>query len=632
MKLINTTLNILALILATFTMSSPLLAEGALEKNNLQLSPTWTINHKSVDIRAFLNQVSSITGKTFIIDPNVTGKISILSDKSLDKEGVIQLFFSVLSVHGYTAIQTESGIKILPENKAKSNGIYFDEEGKVTGSILITQIIPIQNAVASDLVPILRPLIPSFGHIASANDMNALIVSDHAENIRELEKLIQNLDKATDLNIRVVNLKHAWASDMLETLSSISGGSQNSSEQSNQGAANGTKVTADERTNRLILQGKDENLNNLEALISELDVETTRSSRLHVIPLRYADAETTATLISSLLSNPSSTEEQNTASMVVADKDVNQLVVRADPSIMGEISPVIEEMDVPRAQVKIDAVIAEINMDNIEEAGIQWLLGGTDGTSTPVAGTNFTSAGNSISSIATSIASGTPTLTNGGTIGAVFSDGKFNLGGILQAIDSSSAANLLSNPSITVMDNKIGKVLVGQNIPVETGSYNDTTGNPFTITERQDVGLTLQVTPHINANNEVRLEVSQVVEAVSSEVSTLGFITTKREIVTDVIVPDGEVLFLGGLFKNDEEVINQKVPVLGDIPLFGALFRSSSTQLVSQNLVVYIRPTILRDRKHIKAVTENSYRQFKSIEMRLPSGETRPATVEGLFN
>jgi general secretion pathway protein D len=202
----------------------------------------------------------------------------------------------------------------------------------------------------------------------------------------------------------------------------------------------------------------------------------------------------------------------------------------------------------------------------------------------------------------------------------------------LQAIESSSAANLLSNPSITVLDNKVGKVLVGQNIPIETGSYNNTTGNPFTITERQDVGLTLQVTPRINANNEVNLDVLQLVEAVSSEVSTLGFVTTKREIKTNVIVPDGEILFLGGLFKNDEERINQKVPVLGDIPVFGALFRSSSTQLVSQNLVVYIRPTILRNKKHINAAAENSYRTFKSIEMSLPNGGIRPVTAEGLFN
>lgn len=627
MKQMNFKLCKLAVIFAMTVLSTALYANSMLEENNANDAVTWTVKHKNVEIRSFLDQVSKITGKTFLVDPEVIGKISVQSEAPLDKDGVIQLFFSILSVYGYTAIQTSTGIRILPEKKAKSSGIFFDENGDVTGSLLVTQIIPIKNAMASELVPILRPLIPSFGHLASANEMNALIVSDHAENIRELEKLIAKLDQTTDSSIKVVKLKHAWAIDMLETLNSI--GNSNSNGQPNQ--ASGTRVIADERTNRLILKGKDGELNALANLINELDVETKSSSRLHVIPLRYADAETTATLISGLLANTAKSGG-NSAAMVVADKDVNQLVIRADPSVMVEIAPIVTELDVPRAQVKIDAVIAEINMNNIEEAGIQWLLGGRDGNATPVAGTNFSAAGNSISSIAASVAAGTPSLSAGATLGGAFTGGKFSLGGILQAIESSSAANLLSNPSITVLDNKVGKVLVGQNIPIETGSYNDTTGNPFTITERQDVGLTLQVTPRINANNEVNLDVLQLVEAVSSEVSTLGFVTTKREIKTNVIVPDGEILFLGGLFKNDEERINQKVPVLGDIPVFGALFRSSSTQLVSQNLVVYIRPTILRNKKHINAAAENSYRTFKSIEMSLPSGGIRPVTAEGLFN
>lgn len=619
---------ILFLLVFSFIAITSTATQSALS-NTDNGDTTWSMNHKDIDIRSFLDQVSVITGKTFLIDPSVTGKISVRSDKKLDKKGVIQLFFSILAVHDFTAIQTNSGIKILPENKAKSSGLYFDEDGDVSGSIMVTRVIALKNAVASEIVPILRPLIPSFGHLAAASKMNALIVSDHAENIRELEKLINELDGTSDVSIRVITLKHAWASDMLETLNVISeSGAKGSSKQ---GQDDGTKVIADERTNRLIIEGKEGGLNAIEGLIKELDIESKRASRLHVIPLRYADAETTASLITRLLDNQEGKSSLESVPMVVADKDVNQLVIRAEPSLMAEISPIIEELDIPRAQVKIDAVIAEINMENVEAAGVQWLLGGTSGNTTPLAGTNFTTGGNSISSIANSITSGTPTLDTGATVGGVITDRNFSLGGILQIIESSSAANLLSNPSITVLDNKVGKVLVGQNIPVQTGSYNDTTGNPFTITERHDVGLTLQVTPHINANNEIRLEVLQLVEAISSEISTQGIITTKREIVTDVIVPDGEVLYLGGLFKNDQETINQKVPVLGDIPFFGALFRSSSTQLLSQNLVVYIRPTILRDKKHIKAVSDNKYRAFKSIEMKLPGGGMRPATIEGMF-
>ena len=309
-------------------------------------------------------------------------------------------------------------------------------------------------------------------------------------------------------------------------------------------------------------------------------------------------------------------------------------MVRADPSVLVDIQSVLKELDVPRAQVLVEAIIAEVNMDDTEAFGFQWLFGDTSDSTVPAMGTNFTAAGNSITEIATGIATGRPTLSNGLTAAGIRfnSNGDLNLAGILQAIESNSNANLLSTPKIMTLDNQTSKILVGETRPFQTGGYADSSSNAFVTTTREDIGLTLEVTPHINAGDEVRMEVLQIVEAASSEPSSLGTITTKREISTTVIAGNRRTIVLGGLIEDNVVEVQQKVPLLGDIPVIGALFRSTSQENQKRNLLVFIRPTILRSAQDVAAVTGEKFSGFRSIEISQAFTLQRPQALEERFD
>jgi len=601
------------------------------------LAKSWQVNLQQADIGIFVRQVAEMTGKSFIVDPRVKGKVTVISNAQLDEESIFRLFLSVLNVHGYAVIESPEGYKILPQNVAKQGGLDFDVNGSSPGELLVTRVIAIKNAVASELVPILRPLIPQYGHLASVNTVNALIISDHADNIRQLERLISRLDSTVEGAIAVVSLKHAWAGDILDLLQNSSGTSRANGASGGGGRPTlNTRILADERTNRIVIKGKEGELAQIRKLIEELDVPARKSSRLQVIPLRYADAKKTADLIKGVLGN-SPTEgvsEKPTTFNIQADEDLNALLINAEPDVMVDIQSVLNELDIPRAQVLVEAIIVEVKMEGAEALGFQWLFGDTSASTTPVVGTNFSNAGNSLTGLATGIATGTPTLANGITagIGSFNSKGDLNLAGILQAIESNSNANLLSTPKILTLDNQKSKIIVGETRPFQTGGYSDNGDNPFVTIKREDVGLTLEVTPHINAGDEVRMEVIQIVEAATKESSSLGTITTKREIQTTVIAGNRRTIVLGGLIEDNVTEVTQKVPGLGDIPFLGALFRSTSYENVKKNLLVFIRPTILRSQQDAEAISKSKYQSFKSIELTLPMQELRARDVNDLFD
>ncbi len=595
------------------------------------VAQTWQVNLQQADIGVFIQQVAKMTGKSFIVDPRVKGKVTVVSNSELDEDGIYRLLLSVLTVHGYAAIDSSEGIKILPQNVAKQGGLDYDLDGKAAGELLVTRVIAIKNALASELVPILRPLIPQYGHLASVNEVNALIISDHADNIRELEQLITRLDSTVEGQIRIVNLEHAWAADVLELINTLVSGNR---EGNSSGNSTATRVIADERTNRMVLKGKEAELDQVEQLIKDLDQPSKKSSRLAVIPLRYADAVKTAELVNGLVGSGNEEGVQRpTNTFIQADESTNSLVVNAEPNVMVDIQSVLKELDTPRAQVLVEAIIVEVTMEGSEALGFQWLFGDASQSTTPVVGTNFTAAGNSLTDIATGIATGTPSISNGLTAGVASfnSDGDLNLAGILQAIESNSNANLLSTPKIMTLDNQTSKILVGETRPFQTGGYADSSSNAFITTTREDIGLTLEVTPHINAGDEVRMEVLQVVEAASPEPSSLGTITTKREIETTVIAGNRKTIVLGGLIEDNVVEIQQKVPLLGDLPIVGALFRSTSYDNQKKNLLVFIRPTILRSQDDVTTVTEEKFRAFRSIEISHPLSANRPDSLEGRF-
>ncbi|CUB04820.1 type II secretion system secretin GspD [Marinomonas fungiae] len=599
------------------------------------MAQTWQVNLQQADIGVFIQQVAKMTGKSFIVDPRVKGKVSVISNEALNEEAVYRLLLSVLTVHGYAALETADGIKVVPQNIAKQSGVDFDSQGIAAGGLLVTRMIPVKQATASELVPILRPLIPQYGHLAAVDSVNALIISDHADNIRELESLIARLDNSSEGVVRVLPLEHAWANDVLGLITELTGASATSNGSANTQPVMTTKVIADDRTNRMVIKGKLEDVQKVEALIKQLDSPTKVASRLSVLPLRYADAPKTAELIGGLLGSTVATDTASANSTIVkADEDLNALVVRADPSVLVDIQSVLKELDVPRAQVLVEAIIAEVNMDDAEAFGFQWLFGDTSDSTVPAMGTNFTAAGNSITEIATGIATGRPTLSNGLTAAGIRfnSNGDLNLAGILQAIESNSNANLLSTPKIMTLDNQTSKILVGETRPFQTGGYADSSSNAFVTTTREDIGLTLEVTPHINAGDEVRMEVLQIVEAASSEPSSLGTITTKREISTTVIAGNRRTIVLGGLIEDNVVEVQQKVPLLGDIPVIGALFRSTSQENQKRNLLVFIRPTILRSAQDVAAVTSEKFSGFRSIEISQAFTLQRPQALEERFD
>ncbi|MCO4785283.1 MAG: type II secretion system secretin GspD [Marinomonas atlantica] len=601
---------------------------------NISVAQTWQVNLQQADIGVFIQQVSKMTGKSFIIDPRVKGKVSVISSQELNEEAVYHLLLSVLRVHGFAAVETPDGVKVVPQNIAKQSGVDFDSQGIAAGGLLVTRMIPVKQATASELVPILRPLIPQYGHLAAVDSVNALIISDHADNIRELEALIERLDNSNEGDVRVVGLNHAWANDILDLLTELNSGSVGSDKQSSS-AMLSTKVIADDRTNRMVLKGKAEDIESLAQLIQQLDTPTKSSSRLSVIPLRYADAPKTAELISGLMGANGLTEgSANQTIYVKADEDLNALVIRANPNVLVDIQSVLKELDVPRAQVLVEAIIAEVTMDDAEAFGFQWLFGDVSDSSSPVFGTNFNAAGNSITEIATGIATGRPTLSNGLTAAGIRfnSNGDLNLAGILQAIESNSNANLLSTPKIMTLDNQTSKILVGETRPFQTGGYADSSSNAFVTTTREDIGLTLEVTPHINAGDEVRMEVLQIVEAASAEPSSLGTITTKREISTTVIAGNRRTIVLGGLIEDNVIEVQQKVPLLGDLPVIGALFRSTSHENQKKNLLVFIRPTILRSQQDMQQVTDDKFNAFRSIEISQGFPVSRPEALNDRFD
>jgi general secretion pathway protein D len=308
---------------------------------------------------------------------------------------------------------------------------------------------------------------------------------------------------------------------------------------------------------------------------------------------------------------------------IQADTDLNALLINAEPGVMTEIYSVLQRIDVPRAQVLIEAGIVEITVTDTEELGVQWLIGGNDGLNS---GTNFTTAGTSVSSIVTSVGSnGTNSLATGGT--AIL--GETNLGAIIQALQSKSNSDLLSTPKILTLDNQEARILVGETRPFQTGEYSESSSSTFVTTSREDVGLTLKVTPHINSGHDVKMEVFQTVESASDEASSLGTITTVREVETVVIAGDRQTIVLGGLIQDNITESKQKVPFLGDIPFVGALFRSSSFTIDKKNLLVFFRPTIIRGKANADSVTNTQYQGFRAVELQMSA--PREGGLEGLF-
>ena len=654
---------------------------------------TWKINLRDADLTAFINEVADITGKNFAVDPRVRGNVTVISNKPLNKAEVYDLFLGVLNVNGVVAIPSGNTIKLVPDSNVKSSGVPFDSKHRATGDQIVTRVIWLENTNPNDLIPAIRPLMPQFAHLSAVAGTNALIVSDRASNIYQLETIIRNLDGTGQNDIEAVSLQSSQAEEMIGLLESMS----------STGAARDLKgsrirIIADTRTNRIVLKGDTATRKRIRQMIEMLDVPAAdRLGGLKVFRLKYASAKNLAEILqglvsgqslsgssnsnsssnnnvmnnsnnnnsgssssgssSSSISTPSinlgagsNTSNQNSITSfnangvsIIADDSQNSLVVKADPQLMREIESAIQQLDIRRQQVLIEAAIIEVEGNDADQLGVQWALGDlTNG----VGLINFSNVGASIAELAAGYVAGgaAGAAANLGTGTSLLlgdyresDNGSRKLyGALIQALKSKTKSNLLSTPSIVTMDNEEAYIVVGQNVPFVTGSATTTSAglNPYTTVERKDVGVTLKVVPHIGEGGSVRLEVEQEVSAVQDKGQAQDLVTSKRAIKTSILAEHGQTIVLGGLISDNSIHSRQSVPGLGAIPGLGRLFRADAKSNEKRNLLVFIHPTIVGDKNDVRRLSQQRYSQLYSLQLAMDQDGTfakLPENVEDIY-
>ena len=623
----------------------------------------WTLNQQNADIREFINQVARITGETIIIDPRIKGgnTVTVISSKPLSKDEVYDVFLEVLVANGYVAMPKGDGriLSIVPTTQAKTNNPAVAE--KPADGIMTTRVIELHSVSAVEVIPIIRPLIAQYGHAAASASSNAVIVSDLADNVERITKLVQELDNTGNNDYEVVQLKHAWVGDVAKIISDTLVGGKGQ-------LPSGLQVIADERSNRLVIKGNASKRARVRKLANTLDQQGIRKSTTKVMFLSFADAKNIAEILSeasSIIQTSQSNSAQSgsdyassaassssslnggaaatksgvrsrgvkSSAFVKADETQNALVMIADPGTLQEMERIVRQLDVPRAQVLLEAVVVEVSGGINDALGIQW---GIDGTDTIRGSATNSNATGSKSSITGHI------LENTGIALGSLALRADNFGILVSALSSRSNNNILSTPSMLTLDNEEAELVIGKNIPIKTGSYqtasSGSSNNPFTTTERKDVGLKLKITPHINEGNSLRLILEQ-------EVSSLDVGTTKqllgadsndllfntRSLKTAVLVDDGQTVVIGGLIEDIKSKSRKKVPLLGSLPIVGRLFRYDQDGDEKKNLMLFIRPTIMRNSETLVKATEDRFTKLKLIGSGAVPAVQLPDSPQDLF-
>lgn len=583
---------------------------------NASSSNKVTLNFNATDINAVISAVSEMTGRNFIVDPRVKGKVTVISHRALKASEIYQVFLSVLKVHGFAAIPGKNVTKIVPEVNAKQDAIRTGRQSIPLSDEFITQVLEIKNVDAAQLVPILRPLVPQRGHLAAYPASNVLVISDSGANISRLKKIIKSIDQATGDEIEVVALEHASASEIVRIIQQLS--SQAPKQKKN-------NLIADDRTNSILLGGNKASRLRTKALIAHLDTPVDVGGSTQVVYLRNAVAKDLVPVLTGVSKSVTSAKgKKSTVSKasnisIQADENTNALVITAPPDVFRSLRAVIRRLDVRRAQVLVEAVIAEVSTNSAEEFGIQW---GAGSEGRGVAGLVNFNLGSSITGLIGASADSPPSLGSGLSLVAGDPNATNPIGALIRAINSDDKSNLLSTPSLLTLDNEEAEIIVADNVPFVTGSYTSagsgsTPTNPFQTIQRQDVGLTLRITPQINEGNAIKMKIEQEASSVSKSAQAVDLITNKRSIKTNVVVDDGQMIVLGGLIEEKLGESEQRVPGLGDIPLLGWFFRYNVTTVDKKNLMVFIQPTILKDAALASAHTGDKYNFIRAEQLKL---------------
>ncbi len=596
------TLTTLTLITALFSAGT-LLPSTPVQAQTQAPQGRITLALDNADIRDLIQWAQEVTGKSIIVHPNVKGKVTVISGEPMTRGEAYEVFLSTLQVYGFAVIEGATSIKVIPDALAKQSSVPVTGSGdQKTSEDVVVQIVKIKNISATQLVNLLRPLVPQVGHLAAYPATNALIIADRANNIQKVIDIVSNLDTGSTVDIELIPMQFASAKDVAEVINKLL------PQQQAKGAENlSIMLAVDERSNSLLLTGDLATRSQIRKLVHRLDQPLSGDGNTQVFYLNYSNAADLVPILESISGSLKKNQKDkvavDTEIGIQANESVNALVITAPPAMLNTMKGVIAKLDRRRAQVLVEALIVEVNEDLGNDLGIEWVANNTD-----------TSLG--FRSFPRSPVLNIDQSTGLGALGSGFTMGYFSGGqmrALINALATETNANILSTPTIMALDNEEAQILVGSNVPFITGSENRENDDPFQTIERKDVGITLKVKPRVNNNDSVTLEIEQSVENISqtADVGAADIITNKREIKTRVLIDDNEILVLGGLIRDEAEETESKVPFFGDIPGLGRLFKSTNTKTVKRNLMVFIRPTILNDSAASYEVTRERYDRIK---------------------
>lgn len=617
-----------------------------------------TVNFVNADIQSVIKTVGQHTGKNFILDPRVTGTVNIVSDTPVSKDMLYEILLAALRVQGYAAIEGKGFVKIVPEAEAKTSATPTGAAAaRLPGDRVITQVFILQNENAVQLVPVLRPLVTPNNFIAAYPNNNAIVITDYAENVRRIRRIIDSIDRPSSADVQILRLQNASAIDVAQMLQRVV--PETAPLATAPGTAAKAAIAVDTRTNSLLVRADNRALmTRIKALVLGLDAPSAANGNIYTVFLRNAEATRIADTLRGLLSGSESsrtttlsttpagnTSAQTTASTTIganaaaaapasviqAYAPTNSIIIAASAPVYRSLRTVIDALDQRRAQVYVEALIVEVSAGKAAEFGVQWNAGRNIGNNqTAFGGTNFsTTTASNILGAASGVAAGDLTAIgqglNVGIIrGALTIPGTNitvpNLQLLARALEGDSNANVLSTPNVLTLDNEEAKIVVGQNVPFITGTYTPVAGsatNPFQTIERKDIGLTLKVTPQVSEAGAVKLKIFQEVSSVTQDkalVQSADIITNKRSLESTVLVDDGQIVVLGGLIQDDRESTTDQVPVLGNIPILGSLFRYQSRTHKRTNLMIFLRPVIVRDEKGAATLTEDRYDYIRGLQ------------------
>lgn len=629
------------LMLLSLSLTGPLFAQGiALEDTNAE----FVVNLRNAEISVLAEQVSEITERTLVINPGLTGDVTVISAKPLTQAGVWSLFQSLLRVRGYVAVEAGVIWEVVPESESVTKGGTVPR-GRAGDQDVITKLVVLERLPSAEAVRVLRPLVAGTGYIEALTDPNAIIITDTQANVERIVNIARTFDTPEEQRTEIVRFAYAEAPAVAQAMTDVLGTS-----------GTGATISVDPASNILLVRGSERDISLIRQLARDLDVAPRTNpqaqKRTHIFALKYGDAEVVAEIVANTLQggtdivNPVAEDIEGAAPTgpapevsVQASSETNSIVIRGTPNQIQEAVSLIAALDQRPKQVLIEAAIVEVSGEVAERLGVQLGLG----ENLPTGGfgaTSFGNGGNSLGAVLTALGvSQALGLASGLTLGGSAD----NFGILVQALSQSTQANLLSTPSITTTNNKPATIIVGQNVPFRTGSFatDGNTATPFTTIERRDVGITMQVLPRVTSNGIVRLEITQEVSSlVNANVEgAADLITNRRVIETTVQAQDGGTVVLGGLITDDNQAITSKVPGLGDAPIIGALFRSRSKDQTRRTLFVFMRPTVIDSQHKADAVAQRQFQRVRKADAAEPPRsllkerkvERLPLEINGLY-